>query len=299
MPIPTFEEAFAGHTDSGYAATNEEPELFRRLMKGKRFKRVATIASAGELPYLTFLPIAKEIVAIDHSYRSICVCFIKAIMLDLLGPAEMRRFLLEESYATFSDLVMNRIVPLMPEELRTKVNMPMSVPKCLNIPQLPPRPFKPFTITKRPAGRLRHGSSSSWYSPPQPILSPATVSVAEYNEIRREWQWVSLARLAYIRKNLHRVKLVHGDIQDLKKQGTGVFDLLYISNALQHRGRVIGTYEPWAKFSHWAPLVRKGGYVLSTSSASSIMKEKGWHQVKTIAGIRTHWQHEVFQFKGA
>jgi len=93
ISLPTF-ISLHSYSASGYACTNEEPELFRELLKGKVFKRAATICSGGEIPLFILLPrTTQELVAVDHSKRSLLATYIKVLILDMYGAKEGKEIL--------------------------------------------------------------------------------------------------------------------------------------------------------------------------------------------------------------
>jgi hypothetical protein len=92
---PKFVDHYPQHTAEGYAATNEKPSLFNRLLNGlgiTKVPRIACIASGGEMLLSVFLERADEIVAFDHSYRSLAVCYSKLLALQSMSKQELLEF---------------------------------------------------------------------------------------------------------------------------------------------------------------------------------------------------------------
>jgi hypothetical protein len=218
-------------------------------------------------------------------------------MLDLLGAKEMKRFLIEESYEKFTKYIRKDIIPLMPDDLRT------------------------------------------WATNTQIATSDISriINSNEWRDIRREWQFVPIGRMERLRQSLGKVKFVHGDMLDIAE--VGPFDLLYISNALDHtsrpgpriltpcpiipgaaehrrkeslRGKKKWGYAPVPKLysrytqlpahvgpvervDHWLKMIRPGGWLMAAGQAYKIGAQTNFKLEKSIAGIRTSWQHELFK----
>ena len=119
MPLPKFEDIHPKFNPTGYTITNEEPDVHRDLLKGHRFARGAGISSGGEIPLGVLLPRCQELVAVDHSYTSIAICFFKAALLNHLGGRGMLDLLLNKPYKEFAELS-HKLIPEMPEVLRSK-----------------------------------------------------------------------------------------------------------------------------------------------------------------------------------
>lgn len=101
----SFQDEYPQFNGPGHTVTNEEPELWRALLKGKKPKKVGSIASGGEIPLLCFLPKASEVVAVDHAYRAILVVYIKALMLQTLGADKTKAFLEDGDKKTLGAIV--------------------------------------------------------------------------------------------------------------------------------------------------------------------------------------------------
>ena len=227
--LPTFEEQYKAHNDLGYAAINEEPELFRELLKGRRFNRSAGITSAGEIPLFVLLPKSQEVVAIDHSYRALTLAFLKAAMLDTLGPKVMRKLMVTDlpqsaaEYKAFTHAVENAAIHLPPE-------------------------LKEFFDKQVKTG---YGGFRS------------IVGSGELVSTRKEWHFIGEDALKKAAANIGRLKFIHGDMTDLLKLGE--FDCFYSSNAFEHTSRTKAKVVP----DSMTPVIRKGGYSIGVGGTKS------------------------------
>ncbi len=91
------QDLYPGHDATGYCATNEEPAVHTMLLERRSIKRVGCIASGGEIPLLVFLPKKAEVVAIDHSYRSLAMTWGKTEALKRLGSKKTKNLLMSGS----------------------------------------------------------------------------------------------------------------------------------------------------------------------------------------------------------
>ncbi len=57
----------------------------------------------------------------------------------------------------------------------------------------------------------------------------------KYGDVQREWKLADLASLRKTCLNLHKIKLIHGDLTDTSDRAP--YDLIYLSNALEHTDR--------------------------------------------------------------
>lgn len=82
---------------AGYGATNEEPQVARELLKGKRIHNGLGIASGGEITFFAVLPrVTNSLTLVDHSYRSLRAFCLKALLLTTIGPKETRKLFLSD-----------------------------------------------------------------------------------------------------------------------------------------------------------------------------------------------------------
>lgn len=111
--------------------------------------------------------------------------------------------------------------------------------------------------------------------------------------LRREVHFARPGALQRLEQNLPKLELRHGDLTDIA--GDGPFDLLYISNAIEHTGRAGRTMSLAAV----APLVAPGGTViLTTYNANPNNAPAYCHpeftNIKHLLGFRTTWYFSLF-----
>lgn len=103
----------AFNSPTHYDVTNEEPELWNKLLGNKKFARVGAIASSGDVVLLSLLQRTTErLVAIDHSYKSLASAYAKALMLQRYGADELYKLLTEnkqQDYLTIANAVGNSL----------------------------------------------------------------------------------------------------------------------------------------------------------------------------------------------
>lgn len=93
-----FEDLYTGpFKGQPFLCTNEEPQLYRELLEERKFCRVASIASGGEIPLLVLLPRSVSVFMVDHTYEALASCWAKMGLLSLYGPAGMLRLLANET----------------------------------------------------------------------------------------------------------------------------------------------------------------------------------------------------------
>lgn len=128
----------------------------------------------------------------------------------------------------------------------------------------------------------------------------------ELANVRREWFYADLPSLHRTCKNLHKIKLVHGDLLDA--QDRAPYDFIYLSNALEHTSRMnVKTSQPYA--SHYpsnganpcvktlsSKLLRKGSSIMwvqanGASYGSNKVASDTWKLQQRIKGYRTTWQY--------
>ena len=105
MCRPKFEDIHPFSSTNGYTATNEDIQLHQALLRGRNFKRAASIASGGEVPFLVLLPRCREVVAADHSYTALAACMLKAIILERVGPRELLSMLWSNREVEFNTIL--------------------------------------------------------------------------------------------------------------------------------------------------------------------------------------------------
>jgi hypothetical protein len=108
--IPTFEDRHPGFDASdvgGYGVTNEEPDIFRRMLRGKRFNKVGCISSAGDMLLYTLLSKSKQVVAVDHCYRSLSAAYAKIILFHEYGAEDGKKIIMNDAYGDFVKKIEN------------------------------------------------------------------------------------------------------------------------------------------------------------------------------------------------
>lgn len=233
---------------TGYAATNEEPSLIRTLIRP--FNRGLGIAASGDVAFFSLLPKCREsLVLVDHSYSSLRVFCVKALLLTTLGPVRTKEL--------FAALPGDRSAN---EELMAAIAAVQGVlPLHLQLQ----------SIKARGGYDLLPGSSY---------------------ELRREWGLADIAPLKAAAKNLHKIKLIHGDLQDAADRAP--FDFLYLSNALEHVGRG-GPLSP----HKLATILEKGApicWVEATGShTNNTVARTTWDAKRRTLGFRTSWYYNL------
>jgi hypothetical protein len=111
-------------------------------------------------------------------------------------------------------------------------------------------------------------------------------------DLRKEWHRISVTTLEKAKSRLKSLAFVHGDLSDVASKGP--FDLVYISNALEHVDRT-GKNPEVAKVLE---LVAPGGYLLlTTGDYKPLLTHSSLTLVKSIKGFYTTWQHCLYQKK--
>lgn len=117
MSVP-FEDLYPSFTVTGYFCTNEEPELYRQLLRKQPLKNVGCIASGGDVPMFVFLARGTKVIAIDHSYHSLTACAIKVELLRTRSPRQFKElFTTDRPYAEVKAVVTG-LIDRLPEVLQ-------------------------------------------------------------------------------------------------------------------------------------------------------------------------------------
>lgn len=149
------------------------------LLGKRRFDNVGTIASGGEIPLFVMLPRAASVVAVDHSYRSLYVTFMKALLFQSMSLPKLRRLTENaNAYTPFAEACA-KLEHMLPEVLRTKHTMV--------------------------------GTTKNSYNAP--------ITYADYPAIRREIYHTPSAAVWLGLRNLENLTLIHGDLTDLSGYG--------------------------------------------------------------------------------
>lgn len=256
-----FEDIHPAFDVPGYQTTNEEPLVHHELLKGYRIRKAAAICSGGEIPIFVLLPRCQEVIAIDHSYRSLACTYAKATLLSKLGPDKMKELFTGSPY--------DASIKAITEHVR---------------PEDAPEPLRKFLEPKE----------ISKYPKPNPLHAlHLTFNLAAFTDIRREMHYAPIGLMRRGANHIDRLRLIHGDIKDLAKYGP--FDLFYASNAREHWGR--DRLNPTMK--EFRTFVKPNGLLLDTCYASAakrvIAKDSGWKLLKSTTGYRTSWSHNLYQ----
>ena len=240
FPFP-FEDKHSFNT-GGYVVTNEEVDAFRYIMQGQRtYRRSACIASGGEILLGIVLPMTShEVIAVDHSYHSLAVTYLKCLMLKGLGPREFHRLMIEGAVAEFRDA-------------------------CEQ-------------YWKEAPAVVRKGYST---------FNPAGLPFYTNDGFRKPWLQIPPKAIEASYRKLSKVRFLHGDVGDLPE---GRFDLLYISNALDHTGRnhVVPNSQQWLK------KLKSTGHLLYTAgSVRQIPMTKELRKLRTGGSQWTHFLHQL------
>jgi hypothetical protein len=86
-----------------------------KLLGRRSFGKAAGILSGGEVLFSVLLPRCKEVVAVDHSYGSIAIAYLKVIMLDTMGAKAMKELLFEGTTAQITAALNTAAASLPPE----------------------------------------------------------------------------------------------------------------------------------------------------------------------------------------
>lgn len=165
------------NVSTGYLCPNERPRIFLRKMASLKLrpKKVLSICSGGEMP-LMMLPFAEEVLAIDHSRKSLDTALTKIKLLRQHGPDGWMSLLRMPQTTFFS---------------------------------------RWQALTQDQTGYYAGGDNVS--------------------EMLRVWADIPARIRHLIPARLDRLKLLHGDFLDASDRGP--FDVMYLSNALEHSGR--------------------------------------------------------------
>lgn len=143
-----------------------------------------------------------------------------------------------------------------------------------------------------------HMENAKNYMPPT-LAANASFTDYHYRDIRNEWFYVKVGVMERVRQRLCNLTLIHGDITDLASHG--VFDCLYLSNALEHINR--NSVAP--KMDAIAPLIKDNGLLIVThtigykpSFETDPTFSSKWDKVRAITGTRSGWDHRLLRKRG-
>jgi SAM-dependent methyltransferase len=263
--IPAFTDAYPNFSAIGHVVTNECLKTHNELLGERTFERIAAICSGGELIFSVFLPrTTQQLIAVDHSYRAIASCYIKALLLDKHGPKETLK-IMTGSHGNFLDHA-TKVHELLPSEIKERT-------------------------------KLVGENNYIDYDPVFQDKYYATLDNYEWRNVQREWEKISEETLTKSLATLNKLSFLHGDLADLP----GEFDLIYISNALEHTGRdqkapLIDTIK--SKLTPDGVIVATDSYLDSDALKwSKLRKATGVKSVKLLKGDSGTilWSHHLIQ----
>lgn len=269
-----------------YAVPNEGTSEWADLLKGKSLWRAAGICSSGETGFFGILPyVRRELVLIDHSYKSIQVAALKYLLLKEKGALEVQRLCTQKDITELQQAVA-AVKNSLPDKLRT----------CFKSNEggmwLQPK------ILTNPSDRYSYNHDRYSFG------SADDDADYDFLKLRQEWSKIPPKLVQRAVNRLDRVRFIHGDLTDLVKDGP--FNLLYLSNALSHPNREGGA----SVYSYSAPpntlktieaCLTEGGYVIvADASYDSLNKQytsRGW----TYLDHRKSgaWSQSLYQVKAA
>lgn len=305
MSAIQYEDVHEHKWDGYYAVPNENTLAWRELIKNTPIYRAAAVCSSGEVGLFGILPLVRrELVLIDHSYRSLHVAAMKYLLLREKGAKETYRLCtandpkeLQEAIAKFKDTL--------PDKLGSCFEnghwLAPTPPRDPNIDAYgyDRRTGRYVGVGARLAGATGH--SSAWGNAKDDAAA-----------VKRVWNKIPLEVVAKACEKLHRVKFLHGDMTDLARDGG--FGLIYLSNALQHnydRNKTgsyyssIITAAQAKQFEQIEAALRPGGYVLLAHTESKYggnkkFEDRGWKLVsEKDAHATMNWDQQLWQVKAA
>lgn len=253
MGRPTFIDAHKAFNASGYDLTNEEISVHNMLLDGAGLRRFMKGAAIASGGEI---PLA---VLLHRCDQLICVdhsyrsCAMTMLKASLIDTMGPRAFL--------ALIMEGEALPLSGAIKSVWETLPIEVRKT--------------------------GAS------PAPTMMAPAIDDYSLRSWRREWHEANQLDVEEAAKKLHRVTIIHGDLEDLKEHGP--FDVLYASNAMEHSGR--GGKVP--KMSLFGELLKDGGYLLATGGSSpfrSASVDPSWTHLKQIHGFRTSWDHHLIRW---
>lgn len=246
MTALVYEDVHQHEWKGYYAVPNEDTLSWRELLKkDKPIYRAAGICSSGEVGFFSILPLVRrELVLVDHSYRSLQVAALKYLLLKEKGALEARRLL---TTAPLDELRQ--------ELIALKEHLPEKLQTCHD-------KTGGLWLGERIARRdsYRRYSDYEYLGFGSSEFMPAD----DQRQVRELWLNIPPRIINKAAQKLDRVKFLHGDLSDLVQQGP--FGLLYLSNAFSHPSRSSGTgcgynvKESQLDMVH--KVVKPGGYVI-------------------------------------
>lgn len=285
MSVLAFEDIHEYKWDGYYATPNEDTMAWRELLKGTPIYRAAGICSSGEVGLFGILPLVRrELVLIDHSYKSLHVAAVKWLLLKERGAKETHRLC---TTGTFAELLAatKAMVPTLPIELK----------ECF-----------PEGAWLQPRETPRYYGVSHSY-PHTTAYAGSSGGTYDHHKVQDEWHKLSLRVVEKAVQKLDRVKFIHGDLSDLVSEGP--FGLLYLSNALSHEGRnnknngytyynqlrkeIMEQIEAIVKPGGYVVLATSGGYGYGYDTETGVFAKRGWELLNKIKG--GSWSQQLWR----
>lgn len=269
-----------------YAIPNENVFRWRDMLKNTPIYRAAGICSSGEVGFFGILPLVRrELVLIDHSYKSIQVAALKYLLLREKGARETLRLLTQGTQDEIAQEV-KALADKLPEGLRSCFDK--------NVDGLWMQPKTPLDRNYN-----SYYYDSSYYGWASATDQPSY----DLPKLHKEWARYPLGLVQKAARKLDRVSFLHGDLTDLAERGP--FGLVYLSNALQHESRERGKRDySDSALEKVEAAVKKGGYVILAVSVYDTINAKtrnrGWTLCgsnKKQAGDATGmgWEHQMWR----
>lgn len=290
MTALAFEDVHKHAASGYYIVPNEDTVEWRNLVKKLRINRAAAICSSGEVGLVALLPtVRKELVLIDHSYASLSVAMLKYVMLRELGATETKRLL--STAGSVADLKKNlgKFVNKLPKDVR------LAYERYVN----PAANSWEGGFVYVTPDRVTWNYKTHRY---EPIKKEAPVTNPK---LQHEWTRLPSRDLLRCATKLDRVKFLHGDLSDLAERGP--FDLIYLSNALEHSGRkgaptptqVEACLRPggYAIVAHRGdPTTPKVSYYTDYIGVTKKLQDAKWEVVKTSrTRINMGWSQTLYR----
>jgi SAM-dependent methyltransferase len=256
---------YPGNSDY-YPVPNERLEAWQELLQGLPLYKVAGICSGGEVGLFALLPqVRRELVLVDHSYKSLYFAMVKYLALEKYGA--------EETYT--------RLTRATGDEFKALAAEFDGV--------LPPATCEVW--------RKRRYDGNAYYDNRTGEEGSDAFSRRAHS-VKHMWATLPKERLIKACTKLNKVTFVHGDLTDLATKGK--FGLLYLSNALEHNSRT--KHHPLLE--QIDQLVKPGGHVLTAEAAgfySNVPPKRGeWEVVNTVSvkdirGTECRWKYVLYK----
>lgn len=250
-----------------YVVPNEHLGMWTSLVEDLHLERAAGICSSGEVGFFSLLPrVKKELVLIDHSYRSLAIAMMKYIVMRERG--------VNKAYDLFTCGDYGRVTT----ELSSFVG---------NLPERVAQGFQQL-IEKREMGAM------------------ASSDFRATDKLALEWRALPATQARSARRRLDRVTFLHGDLTtDLAKEGPFDLVYLSNALSHTSYGRDRHNYEG-IKPEKMEAAVKPGGYVLTTCGTGKLDSDydrtpmpEHWEPVKIMEapkdGNKIGWIYGLYR----